>query len=434
MMKTKWMTLALTAASATMFLSAPVVAQDTQFVPDDEITLIDDTERKGFDGMLSIGANLNFTSNSSVVGQIDGYSTLFGLSVKGGLDYLWGKHEVRNTLSIQESFARTPVIDEFIKNGDVLEFESIYNYFFLKWMGAFGRLAIDTSLLPSEAVTADPTTYLITDLEGAVETRVTERLDLADAFSPLTLNESLGIFVEPIRSDLINASFRLGLGARQTIAKGVLAEKADDATPEVDIIELDNVIQAGTEAFLGAKGKFYDKRISYEVGATALIPFLNNDDTDRSAIDLMRYGLVASASTSIFSWMSLNYEFRLMKDPQLIDATQIQQALLLTFNYNLIERSGGKAGPTADELLAAAEKRIAEAEAECADLRDAAEKARLEAEAAKVDEMEAEHKKRLEDEAKRIEAEKLKETPTETPTQTPTETPTEAPTTPPTTP
>lgn len=393
---------------AAILAAMPAFAQDTQFVPDEDIALIEDEERQGFDGLLTIGANLNFTSNSNVVGQSDGYSTLFGLSLKGGLDYLYKKHEIRNTLSIQESFARTPVIDEFVKNSDVLEFESLYNYFFLKWVGAFGRLSVQTSILPSEAVSADPTAYAITRLDGTVENESTTRLALADAFSPLTLNESVGAFLEPLRSEAINASFRLGFGARQTFANGVLAANDNADTPEIEIVELDNVIQAGAEAFLGAKGKFYDKRISYEAGATALIPFLNNDDTDRSATDLMRYGLNASLSTNVFSWMALTYDLRIIKDPQLIDATQIQNGLLLTFNYSFIERDGGTAGPSADELLAEAQRKLAEAEEECAELRENAQEARSEAEDAKIQEMEKEHQQKLLEEQQRIQQEELK--------------------------
>jgi len=391
------------AVMAASVFAAPAFAQDTQFVPKDDITLITDEERQGFDGMLTIGANLNFASNSNVVGQTDGYSTVFGLNLKGGLDYLYNKHEVRNTLSIQEGFARTPVIDEFIKTNDVVEFESLYSYFILKWVGAFGRLSLKTSILPSESVTSEDVDYAIARLDGTQEALTTDRLSLADPFSPFSINQSIGAFLEPIRSEAINASFRLGLGARQTFAKGVLANKDDAATPVIEVIELDDVFQAGAETFLGVKGRFYDRRLNYEVGATALVPFINNDDTERTAFELMRYGLTGSLSTSVFSWMSLSYEFRLLKDPQLIDALQVQNGLLLTFNYNFIERAGSTAGPSADELLADARKQLAAAEAECADLREEAEAARREAEEAKKKELEAEHQQRLEEERLRIE-------------------------------
>lgn len=387
-MDRKWILVAAVAGSmwSTTALGQ-VVSQDvTEIVPDGDIKNLDDEARKGFDGTLSIGANLNLASNSNVVGQDDGFSTLFGLSLVGGLDYLYKRHEVRNTLKIQESWARTPVIDEFVKNTDTVELESLYNYFILDWMGAFGRLGASSSLLPSEAVTADPTNYSVAMLDGTTREFPTNRLELASAFEPFTLNESVGLFAEPITADALKLSIRLGLGARETWAKGVLASKDNKDTADVvEYIELDNVYQAGGEGFLGVSGKFYEKRISYDIGASALIPFVTNDDTDRSAMELARYGLVGQAGTSVFDWMSLNYQFRALKDPQLLDEWQVQHALLLTFNYTFIERDGGVSGPSVEDQLAEAQRKLAAAEAECEELKANAEEAVEDAEAAKAE-------------------------------------------------
>ncbi|MEZ4458237.1 MAG: hypothetical protein R3E66_00635 [bacterium] len=446
-MNRKWLISAcVVGAFWSMPASAQVVSKDvTEIVPDGDIKNLDDETRKGFDGTLQIGANLNLASNSNVVGQDDGFSTLFGLSLVGGLDYLYKRHEVRNTLKIQESWARTPVLDEFVKNTDVVELESLYNYFLLDWAGLFGRLSATTALLKSEAVTADPTPYSVTRNDGTVDpTFSTDRLELAGAFSPFTLNESVGAFVEPIDADALKLSIRLGFGARETFADGVLASQDNKDTPEVELIELSNVYQAGAEGFLGAAGKFYDKRINYSVGASVLIPFLTNDDTDRSAMDLARYGLVAEAGTSVFEWMSLNYQFRALKDPQLLDEWQVQHALLLTFNYTFIERDGGVAGPSVEDQLAEAQRQLAEAEARCEEMKEDAAEEIEDAEAAKAEQ----DAKRLEEaqkqaeeaeaaaKAKQEQLDKLKDgaqTPTEEPVEKPVE---EAPKTPeqPTTP
>jgi hypothetical protein len=365
--------------------AAQVVSDDvTEIVPDGDIKSLDDESRKGFDGMLSIGANLNLASNSNVVGQDDGFSTLFGLSLVGGLDYLYKRHEVRNTLKISESWARTPVLDEFVKNTDLLEFESLYNYFLLDWAGLFGRLAMTTSIFRSEAITAEPTDYTIARNDGTIDVATqVNRLELAGAFAPFTLSESLGAFVEPFDSEPLKLSIRLGFGARETFADGVLASQDDGDTPAVELIELSNVYQAGAEGFAGVNGKFLHRKVSYEVGGSVLIPFINNDETDRSAMDLARYGVVAQVGTSIFDWMSLNYQFRALKDPQLLDEWQVQNALLLTFNYTFVERDAGVAGPSVEDQLAQAQRSLAEAEARCEEMKDDAEDAIDDAEDAK---------------------------------------------------
>ncbi len=383
-MNRKLIILACVAGSLwTTSAAAQVVSTDvTEIVPDGDIKSLDDESRKGFDGMLSIGANLNLASNSNVVGQDDGFSTLFGLSLVSGLDYLYKRHEVRNTLKVSESWARTPVLDEFVKNTDVLEFESLYNYFLLDWAGLFGRLAMSSSIFKSEAITAIETNYSIARNDGTTDLQSSNRLELAGAFSPFTLNESLGVFVEPFNSKPLKLSIRLGFGARETFADGVLASQDDDATPEVELTELSDVYQAGAEGFAGVNGTVLEK-ITYEVGGSLLIPFINNDDTDRTAMDLARYGVVAQVGTNIFDWMSLNYQFRALKDPQLLDEWQVQNALLLTFNYSFVERDSGVAGPSVEEQLANAQRALAEAEARCEDMKDDAEDAIDDAEEAK---------------------------------------------------
>lgn len=401
-----WWIVALSVVTA-----SPALAQvTTQYVPDTEIEVAPDEERRGFDGALSIGANFNLVSNSSVVGQVDGFSTLFGLSLTGGLDYLYGKHEWRNTLRINESWARTPVIDEFVKNNDIVELESLYNYFFASWVGAFGRFNVDTALLTTEAVTSDVTEYAIARTDGSTETITTDRFHLADAFQPLTLAESIGLFAEPISQPAIRASVRAGAGARQTLAEGVRVIKDDDATDAVEVTELADVFQAGLELFAGAQGRFAEDRLRYEVGAAVLVPFLNNDPQDRGAFDLTRVGLTGQISTSVFTWMSLNYQFRMVRDPQLVDAVQIQNALLLTFQVDLVERDSGTPGPTTEDLLREAQQKLEQAEQECADAMAEARKAQQRAIDAETEAREA-RERAAEEEARRRAAEQEQQAP-----------------------
>src|SRR5262245_17034250 len=105
-------------------------AAQTQLVPKDEIAGAAKEDVAELNPFLGINATFAMISNSNVVGQVDGFSTLIGLGVIGGLDYVKERHVLRTTLSISESVARTPVIDEFVKTNDVVKLEGIYNYFF----------------------------------------------------------------------------------------------------------------------------------------------------------------------------------------------------------------------------------------------------------------------------------------------------------------
>ena len=129
---------------------------------------------------------------------------------------------------------------------------------------------------------------------------------------------------------------------------------------------LDDVHQAGLELFAGLDGAGADGRLTYGVGVSALFPFINNDDTGRDTLDLTKVALQGGVGTSVFTWMTLNYELKIISDPQLIDEVQVQNSLLLTIAVTPID-TFAPPPDEASEKLAEAEKRAEEAEARAAE-------------------------------------------------------------------
>ncbi|TDP75153.1 hypothetical protein [Bradymonas sediminis] len=341
----------------------------TEFVTADQI--VAPPAEPTYEPMLSLNAGAALTQNKDVVGAIDGVSTLFSLGISGGLLYSNGNHTWKNSLTVDESWARTPALEQFVKNNDQFEIESLYNYFVLDWFGPFARLSLNTAIFDTEIVTAEPVVYDITRLDGSVDTQTATSLKLGDSLEPLSLNQSIGLFAEPIRSKPLTWKLRIGAGARETFAEGVLAVNDDaDTANVVEVIELDNVYQAGLEAFTGAEGRFDGGRFTYAVGGTALMPFLNNDDQDRTAVDLLRWGLKADVTVAVTEWMGLNYGLKILNDPQLLDAVQIQNNLLLTFKYTFIEPDSKDLTPS--EKAAELRKEADEAETKAKELREQA--------------------------------------------------------------
>jgi hypothetical protein len=400
---------------ATMITAAPAMAQNvTTYVPEGEVTKgKSELARQGWDGLLKGSGSVSIAQNSSVVGQVDGFSMLFGFNVTGGLDYLYDRHELRNTFSLSENFARTPALDEFLKTNDVLEVESLYNYFLFDWLGPYARLDVKTNVLKTEDVRAEAVDYQINRVDGTTEVRTGQtRMELNGGFKPVSLSQSIGISADPLRDKALAVSLRVGGGARETLAKGalVLDDNADTATI-LEFKELDNVYQAGAEGFLGLRGSMEGGRLSYEAGGSILFPFLNNDDQNRSASELMRIATKAQVNISVFTWMSINYSFSAINDPQLIDAWQVQNNLLLTVQYTLIERSDvPKIGASGAELEAERKKEAAEEAADEAKAKAAEEKAKAAEAAAKAEEAakQAEAEKAAADEAARKAAEEQK--------------------------
>lgn len=360
----------LYASLGSLLLMTGLAHAQAQIVPStDGIKTAEKTDVNGWNPFLSVTSTLNLTSNSNVVGQVDGFSTLFGLGVTGGADYVHDRHLLRSTLAITESFARTPVIDEFLKTNDVVKLESLYNYFLTKNLGLYGRLSLSTSLFAAEDVRGEPTTWVEKVTGGTpIPLKVDGfRQELAGSLNPFTINESAGGFAEPFRKEWLNLSFRLGIGGRHTFADGVLLIDDDKATAEVELLRLTDVHQLGAEAFAGAIGKTKDGRANYRVGLSALLPFVNNDGDDRSAASLTRIGFEGQLQFNVYSWMSLVYSLNITRDPQLFpkdnELVQVQNNLLLTFQFTLVKKKEKDKEPTAEQLeLEAAKKRADEAE------------------------------------------------------------------------
>jgi hypothetical protein len=347
-----------------LFAGGGVAFAQAQLVPkEDSLAGAKEEDVQGWNKSLAGTATLNLVSNSSVVGQVDGTSMLLGLGISGAADYVHMKSVFRSTLSISESVARTPVLDEYVKTNDIVQLEGIYNYFLTKKGGLYGRLAITTSLFPATDVRAEPTTWLV---KGEATPLIVDgqRLRLADAGQPLTLNQSVGAFYDPKRSEKVSVNLRLGVGGRETFAKDVLVIDDDKNTAEVELVRLSNVFQLGVEAFGGVSGKLEKGKVTYRTGVSVLFPFVNNDKDNRSAGQLTRIGFEGNLTVNVFEWMSLVYNLSVTKDAQLFpkgqELTQVQNNLLLTFKYAFVEKKKKKAEPTAAETELAEAKARAE--------------------------------------------------------------------------
>jgi len=354
--------------------SAGQASAQAQIIPkDDTLVPADEKAVEGWNPTLGGAATINLVSNSNVVGQTDGFSTLFGLGVTGGADYTNGKHLVRNTLTVAESFARTPVVPEFVKTNDLVQLEGLYNYFATSSLGEFGRLALQTGLFPATDVRGEPTSWVVKPaVAGGMPQMLNSnalRQRLADSFEPFTINESIGAFAEPVHSDALSLSMRAGMGGRHTFADGVLVNDDDKATTPIELVRLSNVHQLGLEGFAGAQGKAQDGKLTYHAGLTVLVPFVNNDKFDRGVGTLTRIGFEGSVTVNMFEWMSLVYSLAIIRDAQLFpkdnELTQIQNSLLLTLKYTFVKRKeqDKPKQPTAAEAeLAAAKQRADQAE------------------------------------------------------------------------
>ena len=314
------------------------------YVEDTTIKKAAEAEKKpdGWDFTTTIGSSTAFNDNRDVIGQPEGSSWLIGVNFTGAADMLYGKHEWRNSLGLKLSFARTPIIEEFVKSSDELSFETIYIYrFWQPWLGAFTRFGMQTALLAGKDVRAGDVTYALPDGTTAVK----DRLTMTDAFNPMKLKESAGLVYTPLASDAVSIETRAGFGGRQVFADDQMVLADDKDTDTIEISALKSYNQLGSELTASMWGKLYGKLVTYKLNAEAMTPFVHDEllaGDERSAIDLTNVELSMKLSFKLISWASLDYEFKAVREPQLLDEWQIQNNLLLTFSYSLIDTKNGK--------------------------------------------------------------------------------------------
>lgn len=291
------------------------------------------TAKDGFHSNLSVSSNFIFASSKDVIGQQDGTNITLGFASKGGFTYLKGANEILFNMNISEQFTRTPELERFIKSSDLAKFNVSYLYHVSTIWGPFAKFALETSLLPGSNETKDAVNYKLPD--GL--TKNSKSMKLVSSLQPMILKETTGLFYKPISKKEINFQLNAGAGAIQTIADGGYIVKNDDATPEIDLMALKSYNELGSSIYMDLNGTIKTMSvIDYKATLELMTPFLNDDPQKRGAVELTNIDFNLTLSSKITSWLSLNYELKIVKRPQLLDKYQIQNTLMISLNYILL--------------------------------------------------------------------------------------------------
>jgi hypothetical protein len=319
------------------FLSSGLVYAQDKIVP--EKRLEEKKKKDGWDFLLTPGASVSLAHNRSVIGQPEGLTMVLGVNIVSGARFRKDVHEWRASLNITELFNRSPSLDEFVKSTDAIKLETIYLFHLLDWLGPFAKLNLDTSMLEGYDVRPEVSRWQITRADGTLETHDGFRLRLTDGFEPLTLKETAGFFATILDIPEMKIEGRLGFGGQHVFADGAKSVKDDDATPEIDVATLKSYNQAGGVFELNMGGELYEKKLVYKVNAEVMMPFINEleDGDDRGVVDLTNIEFSAGLSFKVFEWLSIDYVFRAIRQPQLLDKFQIQNNLLLTASYSFFK-------------------------------------------------------------------------------------------------
>jgi len=285
---------------------------------------------------LRIGSIFQLNSNRAVVGKRDGTTRTIGADLHGEANWKKGRNEVRNRLDINVLFIKTPNTRTWVSGTDIFEVENIYQFRAGPTWGPFTRLGAATSMFVGRDLRTNSVQYEFPD--GSLSAEQTE-LRLTDPFKPVTLIQTAGLYLNPVRYKQFDLDIRVGAGAREVFANGQLGVQDDAATTSiVEVINLRNYSQAGAELIVMARGIFYKKKVQYFAGGEFLLPVIRTKEMgdNRKLVDLIDKKIRLGIAYRIARWATLLYEIRLVHQPQLIDQYQIQNNVGFKASYSVL--------------------------------------------------------------------------------------------------
>jgi hypothetical protein len=350
-----------------------------------DIKVVDAPPPNGVFASLKADATFSFTDSQRVVGQPDGTTMNLGVKLDGHADVIEDAHEWRNSVLVNAGVTKTPAIQGFVKNTDILSVESIYLYHVRPWIGPFARARMDAPMFAGTDVRPTPTNFIKKSQDGQIEQScdpdstapcTTTRFPLTDGFQPLTLKQSVGLFAQPHKSVPISIEARVGLGAQEILADKQYAvidvpdtvescpgpldadtgARAQSTVPCIEISQLSDVMQLGVEANLEVWGSVYDNKISYKVYGGILAPFVHGPlpklYTDSGGKDkvsqLTNIDFGANINFKLVEWASFGYELKAVRVPALLpDTFQVRNTFFLTVGLAVDNQPPPPAPPVA---------------------------------------------------------------------------------------
>lgn len=296
---------------------------------------VDATKPQGWMPKLKVGSNASYGHSHKVIGSPDGTTLQLGALIEGGADWRRGQHEWMNSLAINQSQTKNPLLDDFVKTLDTIEFKSLYLYHLRNhpWVGPFARFRLQSSLFNSYYVNTAQVNAV--QAGGAPVTLAPqERLKLTGPFEPLLLRESVGAFAIASDTEKLKLTFKLGPGVQETLVRNGFVLADDAATPEIEFAPLGDVTEFGAEFELDSSGKLSDVG-SWSLLINVLQPFIADPDPGKSGVDLLQLDVQGKLSLKLAAWASLDYILLVKRVPLVLDEIQVTNGLLFSASFEI---------------------------------------------------------------------------------------------------
>ncbi len=310
------------------------VNRDGSFVGDATLHDRASTSRSsGWRKRLLVGVDGTVTHNSDVVGIPDQVYVMGATFVEGRLTYRQGWHALALALEAEAGLAlidptgkRLPLL----KNKDRGRLTASYSLLLGSWIGPYARAFADTRWFETRAFFSEARTLRVRSLDGTtrlVNIAANETFRQTKAFGPTILQGGLGAELRILNLKGLWLSARAGVANRYNVFRSTFARRDDESTPELEYVELDDFNQVGFEATLDL-----DWQLNGWISLSSSLELFAEPDTFDDLVIEWRNVLALRLTRHL----SINYTLNLLRQPQIVDATQIQQNVSLRLAFDLL--------------------------------------------------------------------------------------------------
>ncbi len=216
------------------------------------------------------------------------------------------------------------------KTQDRFRTDLLYVRFVNEHWGPYARFGILTNLFASDVLATDDVNVAFNKLDGTrdvVFVPANSEYRTADAFGSLRVREGLGINYRLARNRWATLNWRGGIGFRQNNFNDAFLLDDSAATPELDYFEIDDFNEEGLETTLVGSVRMTRNLL----WITDFGVFGDFGDLGDPTIDWRN-----TLSLRLSRRISIDYTADILRQPQVIDETQLRQNVLLRFSWDLL--------------------------------------------------------------------------------------------------
>lgn len=302
---------------------------------------------EGFVLTTSLEFPVSFTHSQSQLGINPGNYIDLGGKFRTGLHYTQDKHDWSSSIFVAEVFDMTPAIENrWVKNTDILRFESRYLYNFHPYGALYVHGRTETSIFPSIDLHDKEKVFEMRNVDDSFrEVIKASEIRINDPFLPFFFSENIGVVSGLIQEPFMNLEIRAGVSLRQTLANDqrMFVRELEN---EVRIVrDLRSYFQIGPTIGSAVRGSLFSDRLEYSAGIDVLWPAWQYPSA-RERTFWRSFVVESSLGVGFYlsDWGFLQYQYVANHIPDIIARFQQMHSVTLNLRLDWTHKFGNR-GP-----------------------------------------------------------------------------------------